>query len=322
MSKLRLVSGLHKNPPRTSPWTLREFWEKRNSILIVRSTGGLGDILMHRMIFEDFKILNPEIKIVFACPPQFMAAVQDHPFIDGLVDCTQVNPNDYLKHFDTTTICGRTEMLNAPLSSPHRSDIWADWCGIQLTKHDMHLRLSEDEKSQAKAMVEAARTNSGPSIAFAPISAISSKNLDLLQWTGVIEGLKKLGCFVYGLHSQAIPGFEAPILIGNNIRNFMALVAAADYVISVDSAAFHVAGGLGKPMVGIFGWADGKVYGKYYNNWELVQRHRDDRNWSCGPCYTWGACVKCPAVNVVRKPCISEIRSEEIVEAMQRLLTK
>ena len=66
---------------------------------------------------------------------------------------------------------------------------------------------------------------------------------------------------------------------------------AVNYVISVDTGTFHLAGGLHKPMTGIFTWTDGKIRGNCYD-FILVQNHRDD-GWECGPC--WSPCdnIKC-----------------------------
>ena len=63
--------------------SLKEFYDKRENILICRNVGGLGDILMHRMLFEDFKLAMPNCKVHFACPAHFHIVVKDHPFIDG-----------------------------------------------------------------------------------------------------------------------------------------------------------------------------------------------------------------------------------------------
>lgn len=308
---MRLIGGLHKSK-KPKCLSIKEFNKKRDTILIQRSTGGLGDVLMHRMIFEDFKLLCPEIKIHFACPPAYMASMQDHPFIDKVLDSTKTDPSDYVQYYDTTIICGKTEQINAPMSSPHRSDIWANWCGLSLTKHDMHFNFTEEEISFAKAMIANKKNKTGPNVAFCPCSAMKSKNLDEQQIRDTVDGLHELGCFVYGLHNRPVLGLETPILSGHDIRNYMALIAVADYVVSVDTAAFHIAGGLGKKQVGIFSWADGDVYGKYYKNCEIVQRHRKNGDWDCGPCYNWGLCPK--EKNSVRKPCITEITGAEIVD--------
>lgn len=311
------MGKLLKSPPKIEPWSLKKFFERKNHILINRSSGGLGDILMHRMIFEDFKILCPEVKITFACPSIFHPALLYHPFVDHVVD--KVDHNDFLNIYDTSHICGATETKNAPLSSPHRADIWAESCGIKLTKHEMYLKITDAEKEEAKKNIEEIRDRSGPIVAFAPFSAIYSKNLDATQWKVVIDEVRNMGCFIFGVHSYKLKEFDAPCISGKDIRNFMALIDAADYVITTDSAAFHIAGGLSKPQVGIFAWSDGKVYGKHYKNWELVQKHRDNGNWDCGPCYTWGIC---PKSKERRKPCMTQITGEDIVKAFGKLRNK
>ena len=313
--KVKLVGRLTK--PKFRPWAINDYITRRNHILILRGCGGLGDLFMHRMIFEDFKLICPDIRITFACPKQFHQTVQDHPFIDELIDVADVDESKFPIRYYTSSICGQTEMANAPMPSPHRSDIWAKHCGVKLTRHNMHFNITEEEKAVARKQLEAIKNKPGPSVCLAPISAISGKNMDESQWSYVIDELQAMDYFVYGLHNMPILNFNAPQTHGKNIRNFMALVAVSDYVITVDSAAFHMGGGLGKPMVGVFGWTDGKVYGKYYQNWELVQRHRDNGNWDCGPCYTWGFCPKSKAN---RKPCIDSIEGHEIMEAFKKLI--
>jgi len=115
----------YKRPEQAKPTIgIRDFYNKRKKVLIQRSVGGLGDILMHRMMFEDFKKLLPNAEVHFACPAMYHEAVIDHPFIDKVLDSNVVNYHDYIIHYNTTTACGRWEMKMAPMSGKHRSDIW------------------------------------------------------------------------------------------------------------------------------------------------------------------------------------------------------
>ena len=314
-----MVKYIVVKPVETQPvlHTIKSFAEARNKVLVLRKSGGIGDILMHRMLFEDMKNLCPEIKIHFAIPHEFSQLAEDHPYIDTVVDCNKIRQGEYLAVYDTTHSCGNTEMAMAPMPGPHRSDIWAGTIGVELKNHNMHLTIRQSERDKARDMV--ARISGGkPTIAFTPVSTTTSKSLDENQIKGVLSGLWDLGYFVYILHWRYLD-YDAPTLIGSDMRNFIALVDAANFVISVDSATFHIAGGVGKPQVGIFSWACGVTYGKYYSHWELVQRHRKDGNWDCGPCYKWSACPKSTAK---RKPCITEITSDEIVRAFERVSAK
>lgn len=310
--------------PKAAPVTLKQFAEKRNKVLIIREQGGLGDILMHRMIFEDIKKSLPDLKITFACPGYYIDCIKDHPFIDEVIDCREVNLSDYLVSYNTSTICARYELSIAPLADKHRSDIWANHCGIELTNHNMHVHLEEEILAFGRESIDKARgDHPGPVVLISPISAMLTKNLNLKQLTGIVDYLRGEGYFVCGLHTypvEELTKLQVPTICQFHLRQWMGIIAAADYVISVDTSTFHLAGGIGKPLVGIFSFADGHVYGRYYPTFELVQKHRkDDPNWKCGPCYAW---ANCPLTKAVPKPCITEISSDMIIDGFQRLIAR
>ena len=122
--------------------TLNVYHNRRHKVLVLRQVGGLGDIFMHRMMFEDFKLQMPNCHLTFACPPQYIEAVKDHPFLDNIVDCRTVNMQDYGVVYNTSSACGTYELCIAPRADLHRSDIWANHCGLALNHHNMHINLS------------------------------------------------------------------------------------------------------------------------------------------------------------------------------------
>ncbi len=300
--------------------SLRDFHEIRNRVLVLRQVGGLGDILMHRMIFEDFKKAYPDSHIVFACPQKYHRLALDHPFVDELADAGEVDARDYLAVYNTSTICGRYESQLSPHSDRHRSDIWANHCGIELENHDMHLNLRSTVVEKGWEIVRGLTDK--PNIFFCPVSAMKNKNLQGEQVTEVVKGLRDMGLFVFSCHTGPIREFdklEVPVIRGLNVEQWAGLVNAADYVLTVDTATFHLAGGLEKPMTGVFAWTDGKIYGKYFD-FILVQKHRDNGDWDCGPCYLWSDCCKDKVNN--RKPCITEITAEMVLDGVKQMLER
>lgn len=277
---------------------------------------------MHRMMFHDFKKLMPEAEIHFACPRLYHDLINDHPYVDKILDCEEANRHDYIVHYNTTTACGRYEMKLAPYSGKHRSDIWANHCGLDLTEHEMHFRLTEEELAEGTRLLEAHRDREGPTVLVTPISAMRNKNLLDHQLIGLTQHLWDKGCYVVGLHKTPIEPYvkhNVPSIYNINLRQWLGIIHQADYVVSVDTAAFHAAGGMRKPLVGIFAFTDGLVYGKYFD-FLLVQKHREfDPEWTCGPCYNWGAC---PKTKDSPKPCLTELTLDDIKEKIDLMLEK
>ena len=312
-----------KTRNRVKGLTLREFHQKSQELLLVREVGGLGDILMHRMMFEDIKKQYPDMYIKYACPRHYHSVVEDHPYIDELLESRDLDLKDYLVTYNTTTACREYECMMAPYSGKHRSDIWANHIGVELSNHDMHLSLDEESLEYGRRTIKEYRCgHEGPSVAFCPISAMLIKDLNAEQQKGTVEHLRKRGCFVFGLHTDPVAPLSevgVPVLLNQGLREWMGLLSAADYVVAVDSAPTHFAGGIGKPQVAIFTFADGKVYGKYYKNFILVQKHRDNGDWDCGPCYNY---IRCPKETDYPKPCLTEITVEMIADGIDTMLKK
>ena len=276
---------------------------------------------MHRMMFEDFKRVMPGCYLVWAVPQDYINIASNHPFVDEVVDCRKVKTEDYIISYNTTTACGRYEIRLAPMADKHRSDIWANHCGVLLTRHNMHLKIKTESQEWANAKI-ASISGGKKTVLFSPISAQEGKNLDAGQMKVVVQYLKKRGYTVFLSATHTNPIFDLQKLDVNTIWGtsqvqWAALVNAADYVVSVDTSTFHCAGGLGKPLTGIFTFIDGKVYGKYYK-FSLVQFHRDNGNWDCGPCFNWPNCPKCDPKEM-RKPCATDITQQMLVDNLERM---
>jgi len=304
------------------PLSIDEFYEKRKKVLVIRETGGLGDILMHRMMFEDFKKIMPDAQIVFACPELYHEALYDHPCIDELQNSKKISHLDYVLHYNTTCACTRHEMRMAPFADKNRADIWANHCGVELESHNMHITIEREKLKWAKEKLDREVGVGRPRVCVAPISAMVTKNLLDWQLKAVVDHLRKRGCLPFAVHTKPMPylseELNVPVFCDISIREWMAVLSSTEYVISVDTAAFHYAGGIGKPVVGIFAPFDGKVYGKHYD-FVLVQKHRDNGDWDCGPCYAWTNCSKCKQVP---KPCLTEISKDMLIEGIDNMLEK
>lgn len=309
-----ILTKLVKKKPK-KPVSLRDFHERRNRVLVRRRVGGFGDILMHRMIFEEFHRAMPDVELHFSCPHAFSDMAEDHPFLSSLVLDRYVEEEKYGVIYDTTLACGFHETKHAPYCQDHRSDIWAAHCGLTLSHHEMHLKLRPELVELGKQQIGCSPSVCLATCSNSPAANGCGKSLTDEQIAGIVTGVRERGYFPFTVHPDEQPIYTKlgvhQIITRNNTDLWKAVVAAADYVVAIDSATFHMAGGLKKPMTAVFAFTDGKVYGKYYQ-FVLVQKHRDDGNWDCGPCWDWTRCPK--EQNSLRKPCMTLITPQEILK--------
>ena len=304
------------------PITIKEHFLRRNKVLIKRKAGVYGDIIMQRMMFEDFHKVMPEINLTYACPRTYLEFAKDHPYAET-VAIEEINERTYGASYDITTVCRVHESKMGGKNTIHRSDIWANHCGVKLSNHNCFMECKEKEFYIEK--LYEINTKKLPMVLVAAKSTKcmfgQSKSLTDTQIYEVCKKLCDKGFFVYTIHNEPLEIFTSiniPQFIKIEPESWKGLVAAADYVISIDTGTFHLAGALKKPLVGVFSFTDGKVYGRHYD-FELVQKHRDNGDWECGPCYL---CIVCPKSKEMQKPCITELKSDQIIQGFENLIRK
>lgn len=305
------------------PVSLKDHYERRNKILIKRVAGGFGDILMSRMMFEDLSKSFPNCQLTFACPNPYIELATGHPFVNT-IELNKVQEEDYGMVYTITTCCRVHEIRHGKNNTKNRSDIWAEYCGVQLANHNMYLDANIDMIDICNKYLEHVNKEKKPIILLSTKSTDNdfgiSKSLLPEQIRDIVTNLKQ-DYFIFTIHNekQAIYDQLGIEQITNiHPQAWLALVKLADYVISIDSATFHMAGGLKKPLVGIFTFTDGKIYGKYYD-FVLVQKHRDNGNWDCGPCFNLNSC---PKTSTYPKPCLYDLSSTDILQGFYEATKK
>lgn len=326
-----MIIGIKKRPKPVEHITLRDFYNKRNKVLLIRNSRGIGDILNCRMLFKNFKNLMPDLHLTFACFEEYLVLVKGHPYLDETIKISDICKDDYMASYDISNCCINYESNEMGKNTKHRAEIWADHCGIKLEDHDMHLPFISKEK-----IIDSAKEiKNTPSVLFSPIAFEQLRSLTPENIEGTVKFLRSKRLFVYSAHNNSLPILEnmgVPVLVGKTLEDWMGYIHAADYVVTVDTSSFHYAGGIGKPLTGIFTHVDGKLRGKFYD-FILVQKHRDNNNWPCGPCYNYLYCShpKCEAPIVGPnnqrsplglRPCVTELTLDEIKEGIDKMLSR
>ena len=301
--------------------SIKDFHDARNNILFISDWGGLGDIFIHRLIFDDVKSIIPEAKIHFCCLSQYYEAIADHPLIDEIIFPENLKKENYLVFYQTCVkTANKYESHFGADCKLHRAEIWAKSCGFELTKPDMHISLHEGKLKLYKERLRSyAKCKNNPIVIFNPKSAISTKCLQMNQIKILLDELKDCNIFVIEKKEKSeIKDDRINFICGTSIEEWIYYTACADYVVTVDTAAFHLAGAIKKPMTAIFTFANGKTYGKYYD-FVLIQKHKDNGDWSCGPCYNYR---QCPKSNKELKPCLLEISESELRNGIREMFIK
>lgn len=328
-----MILGIKKKQKVSEP-SLRDIYNKRNKIVVIRNSRGIGDILNARMLLRNFKKLAPELHITFACFKEYFCLIQD--CVDDVIESSNVNKNDFMASYDISNCCIHYESREMSHNTKHRVEIWAEHCGLPLEDHDMGLPFISKEKINEGRLELNLLNTSELRVLFCPIAHEKLRTLTKEQIEGVVEFLHGKKMFVYSTHKEPIKELEnlnVPVLVGKTLEDWMSYVHAADYVVTVDTSTFHYAGGIGKPMTGIFTHVDGKLRGKFYD-FVLVQKHRDNGDWPCGgPCYNFLYCShpKCmePVIGpnnqrspLGLRPCLTELSLDEIKAGIEKMLIK
>ncbi len=331
-----MLLGIKKKIKSPDELSLREFHSRRNKVLITRDARGIGDILCARMLFANVKKAMPNAHVTFACYKQYLPLLNNHPFLDEAVDVKTVDVNQYGVSYDISKCCIIHESKEMGNNKLHRAEIWADHCGVPLTDHDMHLPLISKEKmieghlavKQLRMMATSEFNKDGPSVLFSPLAFDLLRSLTLEQTKWAVDILRDKGLFVYATHQQPVElykRFNIPAMISRSYEDWFSYIHAADYVVTVDTSNFHYAGAIKKPLTGIFTHVDGKLRGKFYD-FVLVQKHRDNGDWPCGPCYNYIYCThedcKNPRDPIGGRPCQSHLTKEEIEDGVTKMLKK
>jgi ADP-heptose:LPS heptosyltransferase len=146
------------------------------------------------------------------------------------------------------------------------------------------------------------------------------KSINLDQLPDIVEGLRNRGYFVFTIHSERQAEFDrlgVEQFTSIHPQAWISLVSLADYVITIDTATLHIAGGLKKPTVAVFAFTPSLPYIKYYTNIEPIQ----------GPC-PWGyqGCfttyIHCKKKDAEPFPCQAGLVSSDILASFDRLVRK
>ena len=285
--KFREACGVHPDP-HVYYHSPRTFWCPRSGdkALIIRKYGGLGDILICSYMLSEIHQHYPDAKLTFCTPtgyhelfqgvkwlkllPYDKVSVANSSVRGGVIENKVAAQYDIVE--DVSTPCHVHEQLftlwdfsRGPIKWQNRLHMWlgaitplghADTAD---PKSCIKIRPDEIKSARRRYFPEEA----GRIALVAPVSALDSKNF---PWHGdLCKILAAAGYTVRLLGDEnKIKGPRAPVIQARNFREFLAVIGAADLVVTVDSACLHGCGVMGRPGLGLFNINDGETYCRFY----------------------------------------------------------
>jgi ADP-heptose:LPS heptosyltransferase len=268
-----------KNPLGGRGSTLRALKDSdKSSICIIRSVGGIGDVLMITPALRELKLRYPKSKLTFAVDrhttsgDNYYELVKNAPFIDHIIDARDVVHANYRHTTDISAVCIPYERVGLP--PVNRIDLFANYLGMASLKDKRPFyRVEPSEKAQALDLVG----DKTGKLIFISVGSMEGKRC----WS---QGLNDKWPELVSSLSQRIPGVrfivndftgKAPILKTyknviyleqTSIRKLAALISISDHFVGPDSGPMHMAGALGVPSTVVFGSIPPEARVNHYPN--------------------------------------------------------
>lgn len=205
-------------------------------------------------------------------------------------------------------------------------DIVMEICGLGGMRQEIILRITEEEREFADRFAARAGIPSGSArgrVSLIGINTGSGSRWRMKQWpegrcVDLIRMLardRRIRLLLFGGRDEiernaAIRGAAGKALIdtgcGNSIREFISLVGLCDLMVASDSLGLHVALGLGKKVVGLFGPTSAAEIDMYGRGAKIVA------DADCACCYLHD-CGRTPS-------CMDRITAAQVCAAVRRLL--
>ena len=325
----RLLSGLSDDavPPDTAmgSWSqsLRNLVRDRRPVLVTRAMGGIGDIMTMTpgMAALARRMGQP---VHFATRRIFHPLLENNPSIK-LLDIEQpVDPRQY-RRWVNLSFCPAAEYEASvwPRVRKGRVQLYARSMGISRSRlrpvgwlPRCYLSPAQEEVRD-KARARFAETG-------LPAIAVQHYARELYRsYPAMTETIRDLAdeAVIVVFHTSTVPLPQHPNIIpmlGRNLAESIATLAACDFYLGVDSAFFHIAVAFGLPCLGLFGPTSGMVRtsGRHYPNVRLMPHAQ---RFTCAPCWR-NEDMPCYVSGGQASTCLTSTQPLALADEMRRLM--
>lgn len=288
-------------------------------ICVIRSLGGIGDILMTlpavRQLKEDF----PNCILAYATDrhstQDYYELLKNVPFIDQIIDARYVDRNTYDAWVDISSVCIKYE--NASLPPLNRIDIFARACGIPRLKNPVPFYRIEPEESHWASQKISMLGKPGMKKVFLHTASFDKKRCwPPHRYEELITLAKSQRPDIHFLISDfngVLPNKHSYTncsdITDGSIRRIASLIDQCDLFVGPDSGPMHLAGALHKQSLVMFGNINPAARLNHYKSHTAILAVP---KLSCQYCW-YKACTN-------NNRCMTDITAQQVLQAITEQL--
>jgi ADP-heptose:LPS heptosyltransferase len=244
---------------------------------VIRSVGGIGDMLMATPLLRQLKREFPKLHLVFAIDRHrtqndiYYHLLKNAPFINEFIDARYIDRSKYAAVIDISAVCIRYERKGLPLVN--RIDLFARACGVVRLKSKMPFYYVEPQERQwAKVKIKPYRDMNKTLVALHTASFDGKRSWPPANYRKLIEHTAKhnldIHFIVFDFNGvlKDIDNKSNCIRLDTTIREMAALIEQCDLFIGPDSGPMHIAGALGTRSLVLFGSVPPQARINYYES--------------------------------------------------------
>lgn len=295
------------------------------NICIVRSLGGVGDVLMVTPSLRALRYEWPKAQITFATDYNYLNGalvdlMANNPYINGLISYHAVEAQGYDTKIDVTSCCLQYEKPKA--AAFNRIDIFAQHIGVSLdaTGRKPDYFVSPEEMSWAKRKLQLSKNRPNQIvIGVQPRSAAQSRSWNLDKVRQLVALLSQNPLYKVIVFDFMQPGsgdremwnlVKVEPCINFGLRQVGALVNEVDFMVTPDSGLMHLAAAVDTPGLAVFGGTDPAARINHYPGIEAVSRS----DFACFPC--WYDSSPCKT----QRTCLDNISVDQVFNQVNEMV--
>ena len=290
-------------------------------ICVVRSVGGIGDVLMMTPGLRELKRRFPESLLTVAVDRHrthddcYYEMLKNAPFIDKIIDARHVDRNRFSKTIDISAVSIPYERRGLP--ARNRINIFANFLGLQKLENSLPFyKVERHEFNKAFKLIEKKRGSfDGPVITLHTASHDKKRSWPVEKNIEFLEALRKkipnAFIIVFDFNNTYLDWSKIPGVYNassTTVREMASLIAVSRVFIGPDSGPMHIAGALEVPSVTLFGAIPPEARINHYESHEALTVG----NLPCLGCWY----EACP----YKFKCMTDLTVEPVVDMVQSKL--